>query len=68
MKLLQTAVCLAVCVSAAMAQPHHWPAEEANSWYARQPWLLGVNFIPSVAANPIEMWQPQTFNSGMIER
>jgi endo-1,4-beta-mannosidase len=29
---------------------------------------MGANFIPSVAASPIEMWQPETFNSGMIER
>lgn len=68
MRLLHTGVCLAVCVAAAMAQPHHWSPEEANSWYARQPWPMGANFIPSVAASPIEMWQPETFNSGMIER
>ena len=26
-----------------------WTPEQANAWYAKQPWLVGSNFIPSNA-------------------
>ena len=45
-----------------------WTAEKANGWYARQPWLVGCNFIPSTAINQLEMWQPLTFDPETIER
>ena len=34
-----------------------WSQEEANAWYAKQPWLVGANFNPSNAINQLEMWQ-----------
>jgi hypothetical protein len=34
-----------------------WTVAEADSWWAAQPWLVGCNFIPSTAANQLEMWQ-----------
>ena len=34
-----------------------WSAEQANDWYAHQPWLVGANFIPSDAINQLEMFQ-----------
>jgi hypothetical protein len=40
----------------------------ANDWYARQPWLVGCNFIPSSAINQLEMWQAETFDPATIER
>lgn len=45
-----------------------WSVEKANEWYARQPWLVGCNFIPSHAINQLEMWQAETFDPGAIER
>ncbi len=45
-----------------------WPAEEANAWYARQPWLVGCNFSPSTAINQLEMWQADTFDPETIDR
>jgi hypothetical protein len=41
-----------------------WSQEEANSWYAQLPWLVGCNFIPSTAINQLEMWQEDTFDEG----
>src|SRR5262249_33529976 len=46
----------------------NWPAEKANEWYRRQPWLVGCNFIPSTAINQIEMWQSDTFDPTTIDR
>jgi len=45
-----------------------WTAEDVNEWYAGQPWLLGTNFIPSTAINPVEMWQESTYDPVTIER
>jgi hypothetical protein len=52
--------------AAASDQP--WTAEQANAWYARQPWLVGSNFIPSSAINQLEMWQADTFDLPAIDR
>jgi hypothetical protein len=55
--------------SAALAAPAPtWSAKQANDWYARQPWLVGSNFIPSTAINQLEMWQPDTFDLPTIDR
>jgi hypothetical protein len=45
-----------------------WPAQQANDWYTRQPFLVGSNFIPSTAINELEMWQPDTFDLPTIDR
>lgn len=45
-----------------------WPAQRANDWYRRQPWLVGCNFIPSSAVNQLEMWQAETFDTETIDR
>lgn len=45
-----------------------WTAEQANTWYATQPWLVGCNFIPSTAINELEMWQAETFDPATIDR
>jgi hypothetical protein len=45
-----------------------WTAEQANVWYAKQPWLVGANFIPSNAINQLEMWQADTFDAKEIDR
>lgn len=45
-----------------------WSVEQAQAWYAKQPWLIGCNFIPSSAINQLEMWQAETFDLETIER
>ena len=45
-----------------------WTSAKANAWYAKQPWLLGCNFIPSNAINQLEMWQEPTFDPTTIDR
>lgn len=45
-----------------------WSVSEANAWYAQQPWLVGCNFFPSTAINPIEMWSGGTFDAKTIDR
>lgn len=48
--------------------PGRWSAEKANAWYAKQPWFVGANFIPSTAINELEMWQADTFDPTTIDR
>ena len=43
-----------------------WTPEQANNWYANQPWYVGGNFLPSSAVNSIDMWQ--TFDHVTIDR
>src|SRR5947209_8679811 len=50
------------------APAERWSAEKANAWYAKLPWLVGCNFIPSTAINQLEMWQGDTFDPKTIDR
>ena len=45
-----------------------WTEEQANAWYARQPWPVGANFLPSTAINELEMWQAEPFDTATIDR
>lgn len=45
-----------------------WTAAEVNGWYARQPWLVGSNYLPANAINQLEMWQAETFDPATIDR
>jgi hypothetical protein len=61
------------CVVPARTTPRQekdarWDAAKAAAWYARQPWLVGCNFIPSTAINQLEMWQADTFDPATIDR
>jgi len=44
-----------------------WSAKRARDWYAKQPWLVGCNFIPRTAINQLEMWQAETFDPKGID-
>ena len=48
--------------------PTRWTEARAAEWYARQPWLVGSNFIPSDAINELAMWQAATFNPALNEK
>lgn len=58
---------LTLLVCYCMATPL-WSTDKAWQWYNAQNWRAGVNFIPSTADNELEMWQPSTFNTTVIER
>jgi hypothetical protein len=48
-------------------EPQRWSEKTARSWYARQPWLVGSNYIPATAVNQLEMWQADTFDPERID-
>jgi len=56
--------------AAALAQDveGRWPEAKANAWYAKQPWLVGANFVPADAINELEMFQAATFDPAEIDR
>lgn len=45
-----------------------WTAEQANAWYATQPWFVGCNYSPAYAINQLEMWQTETWDPKAIDR
>ena len=58
---------IATFSSPACAQSPRWPEQQANAWYAQQPWLVGSNYIPKSAINQLEMWQEPTFDPQQID-
>ncbi len=50
------------------AEDERWSERKANDWYARQPWLVGANYIPSNAINELEMFQAATFDPVINDR
>jgi len=63
------ALALSFSVPASTQQhPNRWTAETANAWYAKQPWLVGANYVPSDAINQLEMFQAATFNPDLNDR
>ncbi len=60
-----------VSLSGAHGQsPQHlprWSEKQAADWYAKQPWLVGSNYIPATAINELEMRQPDTFDPKRID-
>ncbi len=47
---------------------HVWSTAKANSWYQKQSWLVGSNYIPATAINQLEMWQADTFDPTTIDK
>jgi hypothetical protein len=61
-RLIFLALVLFVAVTARPQSPQRWTEAQANAWYAKQPWLVGANYVPSNAINQLEMFQPATFD------
>ncbi len=59
---------LLLTLSVLTANAQRWTAQQANTWYKTQPFLVGANFIPSTAINQLEMWQADTFDPATIDR
>lgn len=57
-----------VLVTAPAFSQQRWSQAEANAWYAKQPYLVGSNFVPDDAINQLEMWQAATFDPKEIDR
>ena len=51
-----------------MTLRRQWTPAQARDWYARQPWPVGCNYIPSNAINQLEMWQADTFDETTNDR
>lgn len=56
-----------LCGSRCQKAPQRWSEQKANDWYAKQPWLVGANFVPSDAINQMEMFQKATFDPALID-
>ena len=55
-------ICGLVTIAPAPVPVARWSEAKANEWYAKQPWLVGSNYIPATAINQLEMWQADTFD------
>ena len=56
------------CAGVAQQRSERWSEAKANEWYAKQPWLVGSNFLPSDAINELEMFQAATFDEAEIDK
>jgi hypothetical protein len=66
---LTTAIIIGSAVAgSASAQTTRWSEQQANAWYAAQPWLVGSNYVPKSAINQLEMWQEATFDPAEIDK
>jgi hypothetical protein len=71
--ILSIAILTALVVAPARSTPQpaptaRWTEQQAADWYAKQPWLVGSNYIPSYAINELEMWQADTFDPKRIDQ
>lgn len=48
--------------------PGRWSAARANSWYAKEPFLIGSNYAPANAINELEMFQADSFDPQTIDK
>lgn len=67
MTLLFAAVSMIASVAPAEARDI-WTKDQANAWYAKQPWLVGANYNPATAINQFDMWQADTFDPATIDK
>jgi hypothetical protein len=61
-------LCLVTASSAFGESRARWTDKKANDWYAKQPWLVGANYVPSDAINQLEMFQAATFNPALNDK
>ena len=70
-KLLISVLALSCPICSAQPAPQgqsaRWTEGAANDWYAKQPWLVGSNYIPADAINELEMWQAESFDPKRID-
>lgn len=59
---------LLLLAGTAAAQSSRWSEAQANAWYARQPWLVGADYINRGSINELEMWQAATFDPAQMDQ
>ncbi|HVT98019.1 MAG TPA: hypothetical protein VHE33_10975, partial [Acidobacteriaceae bacterium] len=64
---IAAALFLCLALSAAAQKSPRWTEQQANTWYAHQPWLVGSDYLPENAINQLEMWQADTFDPQRID-
>lgn len=42
-----------------------WTKEQAWEWYNKQPWVMGINYVPSITLHLFELFQEDTFEEVM---
>ena len=42
-----------------------WTKEKAWDWYREKPWVMGLNYVPSVTMHGVELWQEDTHDAVM---
>jgi len=47
---------------------NRWNVEKIRSWYDKQPWLCGFNYVTSNAINTTEMWHHSSVDFDIIDR
>ena len=52
--------------AAQAARTGPWPKEKAWAWYNAQPWVRGVNFVPSDCVNFVDQWQAHGFEERLV--
>ena len=67
MRIHRLALVSLLLTQAVVAQIKPWSETAADAWYARQPWLVGGNYIPATAINELEMWQADSFDPKRID-
>ncbi|MBS1854726.1 MAG: cellulase family glycosylhydrolase [Acidobacteria bacterium] len=58
---------IALCLAGVLSGQSRWSEKAAKEWYAKEPWLVGSNYIPAGAINQLEMWQQDTFDPLWME-
>ena len=66
-KFMMGMVVLLVAAIGCAAPTPRWSEQRAQEWYAKQPWLVGSDYIPANAINELEMWQADTFDPQRID-
>ena len=64
-------ICIAVVLLLAgctVTPAEKWSEEEANEWYAAQPWPVGCVYMPSYAGTPVEIWGKDYFQPDVVDR
>ena len=59
---------LALLIAFPALGAERWTEAKAQSWYDKQPWLVGSNYYPATAINQLEMWQVETFDPATIDK
>ena len=65
---LALAIAATFAVAPAHADDGRWSKQQAATWYAKQAWPVGSNYLPADAINELEMWQADTFDPARIDK